>query len=229
MSNAHEHLEHAEHAGHAADPFDRRVAVSVAVVAALLAGISMLGHRKHNEVLQIQGDANRLTTEASILHTQATDKWGEYQAVNVRDHGYEFSGKLLGEISSAKPDLAPAFKTSIDRARDQHGKYDKRLPELRTEAEKLGHSGADKQKESLKKMDDAHHAHEQANRLDFGHLGAEIGIVLCSLALLTKRKVFWLTGLLAAALAIGLVASAYIIQHHEHDNTESTGSRSHGH
>src|SRR5690349_7982327 len=71
MSNAHEHLEHAEHAGHAADPFDRRVAVSVAVVAALLAGISMLGHRKHNEVLQLQGDANRLTTQASILHTQA--------------------------------------------------------------------------------------------------------------------------------------------------------------
>ena len=109
---AHEHLEHAEHAGHAADPFDRRVAVSVAVVAALLAGISMLGHRKHNEVLQLQGDANRLTTQASILHTQATDKWGEYQAVNVRDHGYEFSGKLLGEISSAKPESAPRCRSS---------------------------------------------------------------------------------------------------------------------
>jgi hypothetical protein len=226
MSNAHEHLEHAEHAGHAADPFDRRVAVSVAVVAALLAGISMLGHRKHNEVLQLQGDANRLTTQASILHTQATDKWGEYQAVNVRDHGYEFSGKLLGEISSAKPELAPALKKSIDRANDQHGKYDKRLPSLKTEAEKLGHNGEEKQKESLKKMDDAHYSHEQANRLDFAHLGAEIGIVLCSLALLTKRKLFWLTGLLAAVLAIGLVASAYTIPHHEH---EATGSTSHEH
>lgn len=106
MANTHEHLEHAEHAEHhAASPFDRRVAVSVAVVAAILAGISMLGHRKHNEVLQLQGDANRLTTEASILHTQATDKWGEYQAVNIRDHGYEFTGKLLKEVSTAKPEV----------------------------------------------------------------------------------------------------------------------------
>jgi len=216
MSNAHEHLEHVEHAGHAADPFDKRVAVSVAIVAALLAGISMLGHRKHNEVLQIQGDSNRLTTEASILHTQATDKWGEYQAVNVRDHGYEFAGELLKDLSSAKQDLAPALKQSMERAADQHRKYEQRLPTLKGEAEKLSHTGEDKQTSSLRKMDEAHHAHEQANRLDFAHLGAEIGIVLCSLALLTKRKVFWFTGVLAAIVAIGLVVSAYAIPHHEH-------------
>jgi hypothetical protein len=223
MANTHEHLEHAEHAGHhAADPFDRRVAVSVAVVAAILAGISMLGHRKHNEVLQLQGDANRLTTEASILHTQATDKWGEYQAVNIRDHGYEFTGKLLKEVSTAKPELAPALKKSIDKAEAQHVKYDERLPGLKTDAEKLSHTGEDKQKASLQKMDDSHHAHEQANRLDFGHLGAEIGIVLCSLALLTKRKVFWLTGLLAAVVAIGLVISAYTIEHHAFETPNRT-------
>jgi len=216
MSNAHEHLEHVEHAGHAADPFDKRVAVSVAIVAALLAGISMLGHRKHNEVLQIQGDSNRLTTEASILHTQATDKWGEYQAVNVRDHGYEFAGELLKDLSSAKQDLAPALKQSMERAADQHRKYEQRLPTLKGEAEKLSRTGEDKQTSSLRKMDEAHHAHEQANRLDFAHLGAEIGIVLCSLALLTKRKVFWFTGVLAAIVAIGLVVSAYAIPHHEH-------------
>lgn len=88
---------------------------------------------------------------------------------------------------------------------------------MKSEAEKLGHTGEDKQKASLQKMDDSHHAHEQANRLDFGHLGAEIGIVLCSLALLTKRKVFWFTGLAAAIIAIGLVVSAYTIPHHPHE------------
>jgi hypothetical protein len=226
MASPHEHIEHAEHAGHhAIDPFDRRVAVSVALVAALLAGISMLGHRKHNEVLQLQGDANRLTTEASILHTQATDKWGEYQAVNIRDHGYEFSGKLLKDVSEAQPTFAPAFKKSMEKAEEQHGKYDKRLPGLKADAEKLGHSGVDKQKASLVKMDDAHHAHEQANRLDFGHLGAEIGIVLCSLALLTKRKMFWATGLFAAVAAIGLVASSYMVPHHPHEAPEAVSHK----
>ena len=217
MANTHEHLEHAEHAGHhATDPFNQRVAVSVAVVAALLAGLSMLGHRKHNEVLQLQGEANRLTTEASIAHTQATDKWGEYQAVNVRDHGYEFSGKLLKSVAEVEPKYGTAFKDSIKRADEQHAKYKDRLKEAKSDAEKLSHTGEDKQKASLQKMDDAHHAHEQANRLDFAHLGAEIGIVLCSLALLTKRKLFWFAGLSAAALAIALAVSAYMIPHHPH-------------
>lgn len=215
MANTHEHLEHAEHAGHhAADPFNQRVAVSVAVVAALLAGLSMLGHRKHNDVLQLQGEANRLTTEASILHTQSTDKWSEYQAVNVRDHGYEFTGGLLKDVAKAEPKYGSAFKASIERADGQHTKYKARLPEVKAEAEKLGHTGHEKQNASLQKMDDAHHAHHQADRLDVAHLGAEIGIVLCSLALLTKRKAFWFAGLGSAALAIVIAVTAYTIPHH---------------
>ena len=111
MANTHEHLEQAEHAEHAAhSPFDRRVAVSVAMVAAVLAGISMLGHRKHNEVLQ-------LTTEANIHHTQATDTWGEYQAVNVRDHGYDFTSGILKEVSKAEPKYATGLKSFIDNSR----------------------------------------------------------------------------------------------------------------
>lgn len=217
MSNTHEHLEQAEHAEHyAADPFNQRVAVSIAVVAALLAGLSMLGHRKHNEVLQLQGEVNRLTTEASILHTRATDKWGEYQAVNVRDHGYEFTGALLKEVAGAEPKYGAALKGSIARADGQHAKYAERLPILKDEAEKLGHAGAGKQAASLQKMDNAHHAHLQADRLDVAHLGAEIGIVLCSLALLTKRKAFWFAGLGAAALAVAFATTAYTMPHHPH-------------
>ena len=221
MANTHEHLEHAEHAEHlAADPFNQRVAVSIAIVAALLAGISMLGHRKHNEVLQLQGDANRLTAEGSILHTQATDKWGEYQAVNIRDHGYEFAGNLMRELSKGKPELGPALKTAIAKSDDQHGKYTKRLPGLQKDAEKLTHAGEDKVKHAIQKMDESHHAHAQANLLDFGHLGSEIGIVLCSLALLTKRKVFWYGGVLAAAVAIGLVVWAQVLPSHPHDHPQ---------
>ena len=46
MPETHEHLESAEHAEHNAhDPFNQRVAVSMAIVAALLAGISLDGKR----------------------------------------------------------------------------------------------------------------------------------------------------------------------------------------
>lgn len=209
MSNTHEHIEHAEHAEHAHGPFDKRVAVSVAIVAAVLAGISMLGHRKHNEVLQ-------LTAEANIHHTQATDVWGEYQAVNIRDHGYEFTGGLLTEVTRAEPKYASGLKPYIDKANDQHKKYEKRLPKLKADAEEH----VNKAKE---KFEHSHHAHLQADRLDYGHLGAEIGIVLCSLALLTKRRVFWFAGLGATVLAIALVASAYFVPHDSHPNDAEHG------
>ena len=227
MANTHEHLEHAEHAGHPLDPFDKRVAVSVAVVAAVLAGLSMLGHRKHNEVLQLQGDANRKTTEASILHTRATDKWGEYQAVNIRDHGYEFAGKLAKKVAADTPALASTLRDATAHADAQHKKYDERLPGLKNEAEKLGHDGEAKIGESLDKIEASHHAHHQADRLDFAHLGAELGIVLCSLALLTKRKVFWFAGVLAAVLAVGTGASAYLLPNDPHVSSHAPTGNGH--
>jgi len=176
----------------------------------VLAGISMLGHRKHNEVLQ-------LTTAANIHHTVATDTWGEYQAVNIRDHGYEFTGGLLKEVTKAEPKYAEALKPFIKKADDQHAKYEKRLPKIKADAE--GHV-----KNANDRMSESQHAHHQADRLDYGHLGSEIGIVLCSLALLTKKKSFWLAGLGATALAIALVASAYTLPHDSHDSpAEQTG------
>jgi hypothetical protein len=230
MEGAHEHIEHAEHAGHAHDPFDKRVAVSVAIVAAVLAGISMLGHRKHNEVLQLQGDANRLTTESSIIqtkanidHTHATDQWGFYQAKNIRQQMYTANLGLL-DVGSRDPAKSKDAEALRKQMKGQVDKYKQELPAMMDEARHLTESGEKKQQEALKKQDEAkakidesHHAHHQADRLDFGHLGSEIGIVLCSLALLTKRRSFWLAGIGATLLAIVLVASAYTVPHESHD------------
>src|SRR5256885_8525131 len=69
-----EHLEHAEHAQHPVqDPFYRQVAMTMAIVAAALACVTMLSHREHTETLRLQN-------EATIHHTQASDQWAYYQA-----------------------------------------------------------------------------------------------------------------------------------------------------
>src|SRR5207253_8930404 len=111
--------------------------------------------------------------------------------------------------------------------KQQLRKYEEELPEMKLKAEALTVAGEKKQEEALKKqdeskvrMDDSHHAHAQANLLDFAHLGAEIGIVLCSLALLTKRKVFWFAGLLAALVAIVLAITASALPHHPPESHE---------
>jgi hypothetical protein len=71
MANTHEHPEHAEHNAH--NPFNQRLAVSMAIVAALLAGISVVGHRTHNKVLQLPGDSNRYRTEAAIAEVEKSN------------------------------------------------------------------------------------------------------------------------------------------------------------
>src|SRR5437763_15706461 len=112
MANTHEHLEHAEHdAHHAADPFNQRVAVSMAIVAAILAAISMVGHRTHNKVLQLQGDANRLRTEAAPAEVEKSDLFAWHQAKRLRQAQYQTSIAMAGLLSGtdeakAKPAAA---------------------------------------------------------------------------------------------------------------------------
>src|SRR5262245_20972381 len=88
------HLESAEHAHHASlDPFDRRVAMTMAIIVAALACVTMLSHRAHNETLRLQAEANN-------KHTQASDDWNFYQAKNIRSH--EFQAFLLSDMLARK-------------------------------------------------------------------------------------------------------------------------------
>jgi hypothetical protein len=84
MSDSTEHhLEHAEHAQHHDhNPFSTRVAVTMAVLAALLAGVALASHRGHTETLQ-------LATQADTFHTKANDEWNLYQAKNIRSNEYQ--------------------------------------------------------------------------------------------------------------------------------------------
>src|SRR5438105_1387071 len=78
------HIEHAEHAAHAShDEFNKRVTMSIAIVAAVLACVTMLGHRSHNETLRLQGEALDYQTQASIKSTETANKWAYYQSKNM--------------------------------------------------------------------------------------------------------------------------------------------------
>jgi hypothetical protein len=88
MSHGHASQE-GEHAAHAAhDPFDRRVAMSMVAIAAILAAVKVLGHRTHNETLQYQ-------IEAGVAHTQESDQWNFFQAKKMREVVAELRATLL--------------------------------------------------------------------------------------------------------------------------------------
>jgi hypothetical protein len=226
-----QHLEDAEHAQHAAhDPFDRRVAMSMAIVAAVLAGVTMVSHRGHNETLRLQ-------TEANIFHTQASDQWNFFQAKNIRSN--EFQAFLMttqftaaqpgGEAEQARREARKYWINQVDKyegagfweamaqnhfdakktkealkkargSREKGGKEDGELAELSAEARDLTEKAREKEHES-------HRVHRSVNWLDFGHLGLELALVLCSVALLSKQRSFWQVGI--AVAVVGAVLALY--------------------
>jgi hypothetical protein len=74
------------------DPFDKHVAASMAILAAFLAVVSVLGHI--------------MTTEELLIQQKASDQWSYYQAKSIRRYQSEvardlFAGMKLGDQSAA--------------------------------------------------------------------------------------------------------------------------------
>jgi hypothetical protein len=207
MSSPAEHLEHAEHAHHAAhDGFERKVAMTISIVAAVLACTTLLSHRGHTETLRLQGEANRLQTEADILHTRASDQWGFYQAKNIRAHEYQALGQMLGVLARQAGSDAAVDKLRADWTQ-QVQKYETELPQMQDDARKLEGDAEGKLKEAERRLEESHAVHRRVDRYDLGELCVEFALVLCSVAVLTRQKPFWLSGIFfgvaGAAVVLG--------------------------
>src|SRR5262245_20098203 len=204
MSHGPEHqIEHAEHAQHAAhNPFDKRVTVSIAVIAAVLAAVTMSGHRAHNETLKLQGEALRDQTEAGISHAKAANMWALYQAQNIRGHMYLALAKLL-EVSSSAPGSEDAKEKAVKEWKDKRDRYEKEeLPKWENEAKGLTAKAEELEVAAQKSLQESHVVHARGNRFDLGELGLQLGVVLCSMAILTRSKHFWCVGLACSALGL---------------------------
>ena len=193
----HGHLEEAEHAEHAAhDTFNRNVAMTMAIIAAVLAAITMLSHRSHTETLRLQ-------TLSNIRHTQASDMWNFYQAKNIRNA--EYSAYLELTAGLAKDRAGDERRKAAEKKwTDQVEKYKKELPEIEGQARAL----EDEAKQFQLQSDAVHY---QADRFDLGELGVELGLVLASLAVLTRRKSFWFGGVGIATLGALISSSAFLV------------------
>ncbi|MCC6812048.1 MAG: DUF4337 domain-containing protein [Deltaproteobacteria bacterium] len=199
MSHDHSH-------GNTEDPFDRRVAMTMAIVAAFLACTTMFSHRAHNETLILQGEANRLQTESNIFHTQASDQWAFFQAKNIRAYQTQGFLGITDALKDPKHD-APAIANDW---RAQIKKYEGELPQLKAEAEALVVKANAAAEASKQKLEDSHHAHHRAARFDYAELAIELALVLCSVAVLSKRNLFWYGGILAGVVGVGLTGVALL-------------------
>lgn len=81
----------------------------MAILAVLVAAVTLLGHRAHTEEL--------------LLQTRATDQWGYYQAKNMRRNNLEALDDVLTALENTKAERAGEvhkhFQEEIDKYRDQ--------------------------------------------------------------------------------------------------------------
>ncbi len=224
MSHGPEHqIEHAEHAVHAShDEFNKRVTMSIAIVAAALACITMLGHRAHNETLILQGEALDLTARASIKSTEAAGKWQYYQSKNsvnflaqvtsdmlkvmvIREEGKDDFKEIVagydGLVHKYSGDKSVRlFSKDKNKADSALGK----LKDAEDEARSLEKEVAKLLIEAKEKEKESHSMHAKGVRFDLGELGLQFGVVLCSLGILTKGRGFWFAGIAASALGLAV-------------------------
>ncbi len=114
----HELQEHAEHARH--DPSLAPISLTMAVLAVLVATVSLLGHRAH--------------TEEVVLQNKVSDQWAFYQAKNIRRH----TDELFADIASI---ITTKDEAQTSKLRNKYsaeaGRYRDEQKDLDVEAHKL--------------------------------------------------------------------------------------------
>jgi len=103
-----------EHAEHAKDPFDKRVAGTMAALAAIMAIVSVTGHI--------------LTTEELLNQQKANDQWAYYQAKSIRRYNSEVARDLFAAMKF--PEKSEQYTKNAE-------KYRKDDEEIQAEATKL--------------------------------------------------------------------------------------------
>ncbi len=199
-----EHGEHAAHAAHARDPFDRWVTMTVAFTAGLLACVTLLSHRAHTETLALQLEANEQSAKAS-------NKWNHFQAKKNRQNLYE-TAATRSRMDLEHPSVPPEKSSEGWRLSVQNDikawnlkttRYEKETTKMEEEAHEYEVEATNLRKESL-------HVHHLGNYYDLGELAVELGLVLSSMAVLTKKRSFWygsmgFTGVGTLLMCVGVV------------------------
>src|SRR5258706_15237163 len=136
---------------------------------------------------------HRAHTEGLRLETQAASRWTQYQAKRIRLHETQ-------EISDVVNLVAPLNKDLGGKLKEKYAK------EVEHESDK-----SDVSKEAKNLEDERDLTVRQADRFDGGEAFLEIGLVICSITLLTKRKFFWIGGVLIGILGFALAATGFFL------------------
>lgn len=161
------------------DNFNTFVALSTAAMA-VLAAITTLYMGK-------------FSSRTILLQAQESDQWAFYQAKSIKSHNFELQKQLLElEVLAQKGRLSKDAEARFDKAiagyEDNLKRYDGEKKDIKAKAEDMA-----KNKET---------AQRRAGTFGFALIFIQIGIMLSSISVVTKKKPLWLMGLGTALVGV---------------------------
>ena len=137
---------------------------------------------------------HRTHTEAVLLQSRAADQWNEYQAKKIRQGQIGMTSDLLSlqpsSNSIAVQQKLNSYKAHMEKLADD-------LIEEQRKAEELEH--------------EVSRAERRASRYDLGEALLQIAVVLSSITLLTKQRIYFMLGLGLGIAGLLLAASALLV------------------
>jgi hypothetical protein len=138
---------------------------------------------------------HRTHTEAVLDQNKATDQWNFYQAKKIRSNDTALAADLLSVVTISDKGAAQKIAKAYT---DHQAKWNEDLKEEQEKAEGLE-----------KKVE---YAEARADRFDLGEAMLEIGLVITSVTLLTKRRTYWYLGMVFALGGILSAASVILLK-----------------
>jgi hypothetical protein len=170
-----------------AKAFTRRVALTTAIYAVVLAITALGGNNAMKEML--------------LAQQQASDQWAFYQAKAVREHFYRGQKVRLELDLLEKVNLKPAIKQQYElllrQAVEQEARYKADRKAIEKEARHLEHE------RDLYRNKDPY--------FDYAEVMLQIAIVLASVAILAHSRSMYAFSLVAAGLGAVLSANGFFM------------------
>jgi hypothetical protein len=138
---------------------------------------------------------HRTHTEAVLTQDKATDQWNYYQAHKIRANDTQLVVDLLSVVTIA--DKTAAQKLAKGYA-DHQEKWAENLKEEQEKAEALETK--------------VEQAEARADRFDLAEALLEIGLVITSITLLTRRRLYWYVGIVFSIVGLASAASVLLLK-----------------
>jgi hypothetical protein len=132
------------------------------------------------------------SVDSVLKQAQASDMWAFYQSKSLKGYLYELQQEKieleLKAIEKNTPDLVGDYKQKIASYTDQVKKYHKEKADIMKDAKHLEHERDE--------------AQEKREVYGMAIIFLQMGILLCSIAALMRKKYIWIVGSIVGAAGI---------------------------